>query len=186
VRYTLRVEGSSPPSTLVFTAPAEAHVAEEAVDPARLRRADDGVVTPRRVVLVEGHSDRAALQALARRRGLAAAGLRDALVPDGLASLGFFACRSDLEDELIRAHGVAGVEDLIESAGEAWSLRLLAGMPAQRDRTRDAVLKRFLGVRSGRKARYASLLVEALEPEQVPAPLVAALAVATCHEPHDC
>jgi hypothetical protein len=78
------------------------------------------------------------------------------------------------------------VEDLIESAGEARSLRLLAGMPAQRDRTRDAVLKRFLGVRSGRKARYASLLVEALEPEQVPAPLVAALAVATCHEPHDC
>jgi hypothetical protein len=49
-------------------------------------------------------------------------------------------------------------------------------MPAQRDWTREAVLRRFLGVRSGRKARYAALLVEALEPSQVPEPLAAVLA----------
>lgn len=75
---------------------------------------------------------------------------------------------ADLEDELIRALGVEAVEAVIEAAGEAHSLRLLAGMPAQRDWTREAVLRRFLGVRSGRKARYAALLVEALELGRVP------------------
>ena len=81
-----------------------------------------------------------------------------------------------LEDELIRAVGVEGVELVVEAAGETRSLRLLAGMPTQRDWSRDAVLRRFIGVRSGRKARYASLLVEALEPGRVPAPLAAVLA----------
>ena len=94
----------------------------------------------------------------------------------GLPALGFFACSADLEDELIRALGVQAVEAVIEAAGEAKSLRLLAGMPAQRGWSRDAVLRRFLGVRSGRKARYAALLVDALEPGRVPDPLAALLA----------
>jgi len=110
------------------------------------------------------------------RHGLAAAGLRTALQPDGLSGLGFYKCSADLEDELVRALGVEAVEAVIEAAGEAHSLRLLAGMPAQRDWTREAVLRRFLGVRSGRKARYAALLVEALEPGRVPEPLTAVLA----------
>jgi hypothetical protein len=110
------------------------------------------------------------------RRGLAAAGLPAAVEPDGLTGLGFFRCTSDLEDELIRAVGAATVEEVIEAAGETRSLELLAGMPAQRGWTREAVLKRFLGVRSGRKSRYAALLVEALRPEQVPAPLASVLA----------
>ena len=49
-------------------------------------------------------------------------------------------------------------------------------MPAQRDWTREAVLRRFLTSQSGRKARYAALLVEALEPDRVPEPLAAVLA----------
>jgi hypothetical protein len=110
------------------------------------------------------------------RHGLAAAGLGAALEPDGLLGLGFFKCSADLEDELIRALGVEAVEAVIEAEGEANSLRLLAGMPAQRNWTREAVLRRFLGVRSGRKARYAALLVEALEPGHVPEPLAAVLA----------
>jgi hypothetical protein len=110
------------------------------------------------------------------RHGLAAAGLVAALEPDGPSALGFFKCSADLEDELIRALGAEGVEAVIEAAGEARSLRLLAGMPAQRGWTREAVLRRFLGVRSGRKARYAALLVEALEPERVPEPLASVLA----------
>ena len=109
------------------------------------------------------------------RHGLAAAGL-GALEPEGLSALGFFACWVDLEDELIRALGVEAVEAVIEKAGEASSLRLLAGMPAQRDWTRTAVLRRFLGARSGRKARYAALLVGALQPGRVPEPLAALLA----------
>jgi hypothetical protein len=109
------------------------------------------------------------------RHGLAAAGLPAALENDGLSGLGFYKCSADLEDELIRALGVEAVEAVIETAGEARSLRLLAGMPAQRDWTPEAVLRRFLGVRSGRKARYAALLVEALEPGRVPEPLAAVL-----------
>ena len=107
------------------------------------------------------------------RHGLAAAGL-PAAVGD-LAAMGFFACREDLEDELIRALGVAGVEAVIDAAGETPSLELLAGMPVQRGWPREAVLRRFLGVRSGRKARYAALLVEAVPPDRVPEPLAAVL-----------
>jgi hypothetical protein len=110
------------------------------------------------------------------RHGLAAAGLSVALEPDGLLRLGFYKCSADLEDELIRALGVEAVEAVIEAAGEMHSLRLLAGMPAQRDWTREAVLRRFVAVRSGRKARYAALLVEALDPDRVPHPLEAVLA----------
>jgi hypothetical protein len=109
-------------------------------------------------------------------RGLAAAGLGAALESGGPSGLGFHKCSADLEDELIRALGADAVEGVIEAAGEGRSLRLLAGMPAQRDWAREAVLRRFLGVRSGRKARYAALLVEALEPGRVPEPLAAVLA----------
>ena len=105
------------------------------------------------------------------RHGLAAAGLSAALEPAGLSALGFYKCSVDLEDELIRALGVEAVEAVIEAAGEARSLLLLAGMPAQRGWTREAVLRRFLGVRSGRKALYAELLVKALGPERAPEPL---------------
>ena len=100
----------------------------------------------------------------------------DALEPHGPERLGFYACSTDLEDELIRALGVDGVEAVIEAAGEAQSLRLLAGMPAQRGWTRVALLRRFLGSQSGRKARYAALFVRALAPGQAPEPLAALLA----------
>jgi hypothetical protein len=110
------------------------------------------------------------------RHGLVAGGLTAAVEHEGLESLGFYKCSADLEDELIRALGIAAVEAVIDAAGESRSLRLLAQMPAQRDWTRVAVLRRFLGSRSGRKARYAKLFVEALEPGQAPEPLAALLA----------
>jgi Overcoming lysogenization defect protein-like, TOPRIM domain len=110
------------------------------------------------------------------RGGLAAAGLPAALDPEGLPALGFYRCSANLEDELIAALGADAVEDVIGAAGEARSLRLLTGMPAQRGWSREALLHRFLGSRSGRKARYATLLVEALEPGRVPDPLASLLA----------
>lgn len=88
-----------------------------------------------------------------------------------LEALGFFGCDADLEDELIRALGIPGVEEVIEAAGELRSLHLLAGMPAQRDWTSREVLRRFMGSQSGRKARYAALLVEALDLDRIPQPL---------------
>jgi hypothetical protein len=107
------------------------------------------------------------------RRGLAAAGIGGPV--DDPALHGFFGCSVDLEDELIRALGPDAVEAVIESAGDTRSLRLLRQMPAQQGWSREAVLRRFLGVRSGRKARYAELLVDALELDRAPEPLAALL-----------
>ena len=118
------------------------------------------------------------------RRGLSAAGLSSALEPAGLLQLGFHQCSADLEDELIRALGVDGVEAVIEAAGEARSLRLLAGMPAQRGWSRVELLRRFFGSQSGRKARYARLMVEALAPDRVPGPLAAVLAAVAAPVAH--
>ena len=110
------------------------------------------------------------------RHGLSAAGLASPLEPDGLSALGFHRCSADLEDELIRALGIDAVEAVIEAAGELRSLRLLAQMPAQQGWTRTQLVRRFLGSRSGRKARYAELLVDALAPGRAPDPLAAVLA----------
>lgn len=118
------------------------------------------------------------------RRGLVAAGLP--LDPgDRPADLDFHACDADLEDELRRALGVEGTEALIELAGEGSSLRRLAQMPAQQGWTREAVLRRFMGSQSGRKARYAQLCVEAMDLRRAPAPLVAVLEAAVSGEHRD-
>lgn len=108
------------------------------------------------------------------RRGLLASGL-PAVEAEDLPALGFFKCTDDLEDELLRALGVEAAEAVIEAAGESHSLRLLTGMPAQREWTRQQVLKRFLSSKSGRKALYAGLFVDALPLDRAPEPLVALL-----------
>lgn len=181
----------------------------------------------RGVVLVEGDSDRVALETLARRLGrdlagegiavavlggatsigrflelfsrvpdLRLSGLCDAaeehyfaralqragLAPPGrppdraeLARLGFRVCVEDLEDELVRALGTAAVEQVIEAAEELRSFRSLQQQPAQRERSLEQQVRRFLGTRSGRKAQYAALLVDRLALADVPAPLTAVL-----------
>jgi hypothetical protein len=179
---------------------------------------------PRAVVLVEGVSDRAAVEALADRTGrdLEAEGISVAaiggaqalgrhlreLVPQGvrlaglydageesdvrraleraglgndlsrvdLEALGFFVCVEDLEDELIRALGTPAVLAVVEAQGELGPFRTLQKQPAQRDRPLERQLHRFIGTKSGRKIRYGRLLVEALEPDQVPRPLREVLA----------
>jgi hypothetical protein len=161
----------------------------------------------RTVVLVEGRSDRCALEAAAGRRGqdlagveivamggasnaaryASAAGADVRLV--GLCDVGerrlfatafaragrgdgdLFVCDRDLEDELLRALGADRVEAVIERAGELDSLRTLQQMPFHRGRTVGEHLHRFIGTRSGRKERYASLLTSALAADELPAPL---------------
>jgi hypothetical protein len=95
---------------------------------------------------------------------------------EGVDALGCFVCDADLEDELIRALGVAAVERIIAEQGELASLRTLRKQEFHRGRRAEQQLHRFIGVRSGRKARYARLLVEALDAGQVPGPLDALLA----------
>ena len=91
----------------------------------------------------------------------------------------FFACDRDLEDELIRALGVARVTAVIDAAGDHGSWQTLQHQPFHRDRAETEVLRRFMGTTSGRKLRYAGLLAAALAPDEVPAPLVAVLDEAT-------
>jgi hypothetical protein len=79
-----------------------------------------------------------------------------------------YVCDADLEDELVRAVGVARVEQIIVAQGELRSFRTLQKQPAQRSRTVEQQLEVFLG---NRKIRYAPLLIDALELERVPAPL---------------
>jgi hypothetical protein len=98
-------------------------------------------------------------------------GLRHSLRRAGLDRAGFFVCVTDLEDELIRSLGVARTEQVIEAQGELASFRILQNQPAQRNRTRDQQLHRFMGSRGGRKIHYARVLVETLDLSQVPEPL---------------
>jgi hypothetical protein len=87
------------------------------------------------------------------------------------AQQGFFVCAADLEDELIRALGVTRVEELVRAEGDLRALQTFLRQPAQRGRTSQQQLRRFLGTKKGRKIRYGRVLVEALDPDRVPAPL---------------
>lgn len=181
---------------------------------------------PRAIVLVEGASDQAALEALAERRGrnldaegvavvpiggasvfggvmeqlghrgidirlaglcdeaqqpefergIARAGLGSDLTRAEMERLGFYVCVADLEDELIRSVGIDRVEQVVDGEGELGSFRIFQKQPAQRGRSADQQLRRFIGTRAGRKTRYAGLLVEALDLTRVPRPLDGVLA----------
>ena len=85
--------------------------------------------------------------------------------------LGFFVCSADLEDELIRALGAASVEAVVDAEGDLGSFRTLQKQPEWRGRATEQQLRRFMGSGSGRKIRYARLLVDALDLGQVPRPL---------------
>jgi len=110
------------------------------------------------------------------RRGLERAGIEADPARAGTEALGFFVCNADLEDELIRAVGPAGVEHVLDAEGELASFRRFQAQPAQRGRDHHAQLRRFLGTRAGRKIRYGSLLVDALDLDRVPRALDLALA----------
>jgi hypothetical protein len=162
------------------------------------------------VILVDGITDRIAVEAVAAKLGrdLAAEGVE--VVPIGGAQairrafaryevervaglcdageerffrrvLGgaTFVCVQDLEDELIRALGSSGVEEVVAAQGELQTFRNFQNQPAWRGRPVDAQLRRWLQASDRRAMRYPPLLVEALEPERVPRPLAGVIAAAT-------
>lgn len=175
---------------------------------------------PHTVVLVEGESDRCAVEAAARRLqrdlagegvlvvatggatnfpravadwsgrdpGVRLAGLCDAAEEiwvrralerarvEAARVVAFPVCHEDLEDELIRALGADAVQEVLSAEGDLGPFRTLQRQSAQRDRPVEQQLHRFLGSGSGRKIRYAGLLVEALEPDDLPEPLARLLA----------
>lgn len=118
-------------------------------------------------------------------RDLRLAGLCDAaeagyvegrLARAGLGRDGFFVCDPDLEGELVAALGPAGVETVLATLGDLVTFRRFEKQPAQRGRTVEAQLHRFLGTRSGRKIAAARAMVDALPLTDVPRPLLDVLA----------
>jgi len=85
-----------------------------------------------------------------------------------------YVCTADLEDELIRALGPDRVEEVVAAQGELATFRNFQNQPAWRGRPVEAQLRRWLQ-NGGRYLRYPPLLVEALEPERIPRPLVGVL-----------
>ena len=110
------------------------------------------------------------------RRGLEGEGLGSNLTRDDMERLGFYVCVADLEDELIRALGVAAVERVIEAQRELEAFRTFQREPQWRGRTSEEQLRRFFGTHRGRKIQSAALLVEALDLTRVPRPLDGVLA----------
>ena len=105
------------------------------------------------------------------RRGLQRAGLGRDFGRAELERLGFFVCVADLEDELIRSLGAARAEQVVEEQGELGPFRTFQKQPAQRDRTPEQQLHRFMGTRSGRKIHYARVLAGTLDLAHLPRPL---------------
>jgi len=110
------------------------------------------------------------------KRGLERAGLGSDLTRADLEQLGFYVCVADLEDELIRALGADGVEQVVDAQGDLGAFRTLQKQPEWRGRAVEEQLRRFMGSGGRRKIRYARLLVEALELARVPRPLDLVLA----------
>jgi hypothetical protein len=156
------------------------------------------------VVFVEGNTDRIALEAVAARLGRDLAGIE--IVPIGGAQairrasaeyegervaglcdageerwfrrvLGdaTYVCVKDLEDELIRALGPGRVEEVVAAERELATFRQFQNQLYWRGRPVEMQLRRWLQ-NGGRHHRYPPLLVEAMEPEEIPRPLVGVLA----------
>jgi hypothetical protein len=144
------------------------------------------------VILVEGESDRVAVETLARRLGVEGV---DVLAIGGAHAVGryqgvvglcdageapifrrtlehVFVCDVDLEDELIRALGADRVEEILAENGDLRRFRTLQKQAVWRDRPVRDQLRRWIGSGARRKTRYAGLLVEALDLDRVPAPLL--------------
>jgi hypothetical protein len=107
------------------------------------------------------------------RRGLERAGLGPILTRADMERLGFFVCVEDLENELVRAAGSAAVVEVIAAEGELASFRTFQKQQAKRALPYEEQLWRFMW---NRKARYAPLLVQALDFGRVPRPLDGVLA----------
>jgi hypothetical protein len=111
------------------------------------------------------------------RRGLVDANVAAPRTRSDMEQLGFYVCVNDLEDELLRAVGTVGVEELFEARGDLRSFRSFQSQPAWRGREPEAQMYRFVRSSSVRNLLYAHLLVEAaVGQDALPRPLDALLA----------
>jgi len=159
------------------------------------------------VILVEGITDRIALEAVAGRLGrdLDAEGIEivsiggaqavarvtagyDGVRVAGLCDAGeeryfrrvlgdsTFVCRADLEDELIRALGPERVEAVLAAEGDLDTFRNFQNQPHWRGRPVNAQLRRWMQASDNRGKRYPPVLIDELDPSEIPPPLAGVLA----------
>ena len=155
------------------------------------------------VVLVEGITDRIALEAVAERLGADLGGveivpiggaqaIRRAFAPyegervAGLCDAGeerwfrrvlgdaTHVCVEDLEDELLRAVGISRVEEVLAAQQDLDTFRNFQNQLFWRGRPVESQLRRWLQ-NGGRQHRYPPHLVEAMEPDEIPRPLAGVL-----------
>ncbi|MGO1974663.1 MAG: TOPRIM nucleotidyl transferase/hydrolase domain-containing protein [Propionibacteriaceae bacterium] len=105
------------------------------------------------------------------RSALGRAGVSCGTSRADLAKRGFGVCDADLEDELIRALDTETVLAIVASQGDGPTFARMRQQPAQRDRPLAHQLRRWFGSGSGRKIKYAPLLVSALDQSHTPDPL---------------
>lgn len=186
----LVIEGSlaqsSGASTVVLTEGLSDQIALEVVAQRRGRVLEDegfavvpmgGATNVGRFLSLVGDARLAGLYDVAEQRHFERSLERSGLdIQTGLASIGFFACDADLEDELVRALGVPRVEQILEAEGEIASFRRMTRQPFHRGGVPEQQIRRFISARSGRKYRYARLLAEALDLASIPRPLAELLA----------
>jgi hypothetical protein len=154
-------------------------------------------------VLVEGITDRIAVEAVAKRLGLdldgidvvpigGAQAIRRAVAEHegerviGLCDAGeerwfrrvlgdaMQVCVKDLEDELIRSLGAERVEEVVAAQDELETFRSFQNQLFWRGRPVEMQLRRWLQ-NGGRQHRYPPLLVEAMAPDEIPSPLAGVL-----------
>jgi len=115
------------------------------------------------------------------RRALGRAGLGTPRDRQEMELQGFFVCVDDLEHELIRASDPSTIETLLDAQGDLGSFRTIQKQVAWRGRPFDAQVHRWLRAGARRNLRYAGLLVDVIESDRVPRPLVGVLDAATPH-----
>lgn len=150
-----------------------------AVERLARRRGRDLVAEGVAVVAVGGaHALERALGALEAERvaGLydrgEEAAVRRALRRAGVTADGFYACDPDLEGELVRALGPERMIRLVEARGQLAAFRIYQKQPEKRALALEAQLHGWL---HNWKVRYAEALVDALDLDRVPAPLLGVL-----------
>lgn len=161
------------------------------------------------VILVEGITDRIALEAAAVKLGRDLAGDGVEIVPIGGAQavrrafaehegehvvglcdapeerwfrrvLGAatYVCVENLEDELIRALGAERVEGVLATEGDLETFRNFQNQPHWRGRPVERQLRSWFHAADNRAKRYPPLLIDALQPTEIPPPLAGVLAAA--------
>ncbi len=109
------------------------------------------------------------------RAALTRAGYGPLRTAADLRRIGFFVCDADLEAELIRALGAGRVEQLLDEHDDLKSFRTLQKQAAWWSQPVEAQLHRFLRSKARRMHRYASRMVDAIDPNRIPQPLLGVL-----------